>query len=123
QRIERAGPAVGQGIAQLDRPATGAGNRHDGAGTALPAEARRLFRRRPKAQLRQPLPAAAACAGDAVIAAVTVYCSSSNKVAPVFREATTQMGRAIAANGWNLVYGGNAVGMVAVLADACRAAG
>jgi uncharacterized protein (TIGR00730 family) len=58
-----------------------------------------------------------------VIAAVTVYCSSSNKVAPVFREATAEMGRAIAQSGWKLIYGGNAVGMMAVLADACRAAG
>jgi uncharacterized protein (TIGR00730 family) len=54
---------------------------------------------------------------------VTVYCSSSNKVAPVFVEAAAHLGRAIARNGWKLVYGGNAVGMMAVLADACREAG
>src|SRR4051812_8273154 len=58
-----------------------------------------------------------------MINAVTVYCSSSNKVAPVFADATAELGRAIARNGWALVYGGNDVGMMKVLADACRDAG
>jgi hypothetical protein len=59
----------------------------------------------------------------AAIRCVTVFCSSSNRVAPVFGEATAQLGRAIAQAGWTLVYGGNSVGMMGVLADACRAAG
>ena len=58
-----------------------------------------------------------------MIKAVTVYCSSSNKLAPVFTEATAELGRAIAHHKWKLVYGGNAVGNMGVLADACRAAG
>lgn len=58
-----------------------------------------------------------------MIRAVTVYCSSSGKVAPVYRDAAEQLGRAIAAQGWDLVYGGNRIGMMGVLADAARAAG
>jgi hypothetical protein len=57
------------------------------------------------------------------IRSVTVYCSSSNKVAPVFVDATAELGRAIAGAGWKLVYGGNAVGMMKTLADAARDAG
>ena len=57
------------------------------------------------------------------IKSVTVYCSSSNKVAKVFADATAELGREIARKGWKLVYGGNAVGMMGVLADACREAG
>ena len=57
------------------------------------------------------------------IRAVTVYCSSSNKVASVFVDATADLGRAIAHAGWKLVYGGNAVGMMKTLADATRDAG
>jgi uncharacterized protein (TIGR00730 family) len=55
--------------------------------------------------------------------AVTVYCSSSNKVAKVFADATAELGREIARKGWKLVYGGNAVGLMGVLADSCREAG
>src|SRR5690242_13460783 len=57
------------------------------------------------------------------IRAVTVYCSSSSKVAKPFVEATAQLGRAIAQNRWKLLYGGNAVGLAAALADGGRAAG
>src|SRR5213596_2689185 len=57
------------------------------------------------------------------IRAVTVYCSSSNRVNQVFNDAAAQLGRALAANHWKLVYGGNNVGMMGVLADAVRAAG
>src|SRR3954471_1468948 len=57
------------------------------------------------------------------IRAVTVYCSSSSKVAKPFVEATAQLGREIALNRWKLVYGGNSVGLMGVLADGCRTAG
>ena len=57
------------------------------------------------------------------ISAVTVYCSSSTHLAPAFMEAAAELGRALAANGWRLVYGGNDVGMMGVLAAAVRAAG
>jgi uncharacterized protein (TIGR00730 family) len=58
-----------------------------------------------------------------VITAVTVYCSSSNKLAPAFTDAARELGAALAQNDWKLVYGGNAVGMMGVLADAVRSAG
>jgi uncharacterized protein (TIGR00730 family) len=54
---------------------------------------------------------------------VTVYCSSSIAVAKHFFEAADAAGRAIAANGWSLVYGGNLVGLMKTLADGCRAGG
>src|SRR5687768_6711291 len=57
------------------------------------------------------------------IRAVTVYCSSSKSVPAVYFTAAAEMGRAIAGEGWALVYGGNAVGCMGALADAARAAG
>jgi uncharacterized protein (TIGR00730 family) len=60
---------------------------------------------------------------DHPIKAVTVYCSSSSRIAPVFVSAGVQLGKAIAAHGWRLVYGGNDVGLMGALADAVRAAG
>lgn len=58
-----------------------------------------------------------------MIRSVTVYCSSSSAVAPHFTEAAVATGRAIAAQNWTLIYGGNLVGMMKTLSDACRAAG
>ena len=58
-----------------------------------------------------------------MIRAVTVYCSSSKSVPKVYFEAAAELGHAIAARGWTLVYGGNAVGCMGALADAARAAG
>jgi hypothetical protein len=57
------------------------------------------------------------------ISTVTVYCSSSSQLAPPFMNAAAELGGALAANGWRLVYGGNDVGMMGVLAAAVRAAG
>src|SRR5262245_27925442 len=57
------------------------------------------------------------------IRSVTVYCSSSSKVAPVFLDAARELGTAIAAQKWSLVYGGNNVGCMGALADAARGAG
>ena len=54
------------------------------------------------------------------ITAVTVYCSSSAKIAPEYFAAADHLGRAIAGRGWKLVYGGNNVGMMGRLADAVR---
>ena len=58
-----------------------------------------------------------------MIRAVTVYCSSSSKLAKPFVDAAAELGRALAANKWKLVYGGNDVGSMGVLANACRDAG
>jgi uncharacterized protein (TIGR00730 family) len=57
------------------------------------------------------------------IRSVTVYCSSSGRIARPFLDAAAELGRALAANDWKLVYGGNDVGMMGVLADAVRSAG
>ncbi len=58
-----------------------------------------------------------------LIRSVTVYCSSSSAVAPEYFDAAEAAGRAIAQNHWNLVYGGNLVGLMKTLSDAARAAG
>jgi len=57
------------------------------------------------------------------INSVTVYCSSSRHVASIYFEAATELGTAIAREGWQLVYGGNDCGCMGALADAARAAG
>jgi uncharacterized protein (TIGR00730 family) len=57
------------------------------------------------------------------IHAVTVYCSSSKYVAPIYFHAATELGTAIARAGWRLVYGGNRIGVMGALADAARSAG
>ena len=54
---------------------------------------------------------------------ITVFCSSSNRIAPVYLDAATALGDAIAGEGWELVYGGNNLGSMAAVANACRAAG
>jgi uncharacterized protein (TIGR00730 family) len=55
-----------------------------------------------------------------VIHNVTVYCSSTKNPDPIFRDAAIQLGAAIARQKWGLVYGGNRVGMMGLLADAAR---
>lgn len=57
------------------------------------------------------------------IEAVTVYCSSSRHVAGHYLDAARQLGGAIAAAGWKLVYGGNYIGSMAALADGARSSG
>lgn len=54
---------------------------------------------------------------------ICVYCSSSDAVAPEFGDLAEELGRAIAAAGHDLVYGGTAVGPMGRLADAVRAGG
>jgi uncharacterized protein (TIGR00730 family) len=57
------------------------------------------------------------------IRAVTVYCSSSKSLDPVYYAAGNALGAAIAREGWSLVYGGNHLGLMGALADAARKAG
>jgi uncharacterized protein (TIGR00730 family) len=57
------------------------------------------------------------------IRSITVYCSSSSAVAPAYFDAAEAVGRALAAHGWALVYGGNSVGLMKAIADAARSAG
>lgn len=54
---------------------------------------------------------------------ICVYCSSSDAVAPVFGDLAEELGRALAAAGHELVYGGTAVGPMGRLADGVRAGG
>lgn len=58
-----------------------------------------------------------------MIRAITVYCSSSSHISRVHFDAAAELGRAIAHQGWTLVYGGNAVGLMGHLSNAVRAAG
>lgn len=53
---------------------------------------------------------------------ITVFCSSSDRIDPVYGRAAAELGCALAREGWTLVYGGNALGSMGALADACRAA-
>ena len=57
------------------------------------------------------------------IRSITVYCSSSRHVPAIYFEAARELGTSVARSGWTLVYGGNDVGCMGVLADAARAAG
>lgn len=57
------------------------------------------------------------------ISSITVYCSSSRHVPSVYFEAANELGTCIARSGWTLIYGGNRIGCMGVLADAARAAG
>ena len=57
------------------------------------------------------------------LASITVYCSSSSALAPHYVEAADATGRAIAAAGWALIYGGNPIGLMKTLSDGARAAG
>ncbi|HEY1170798.1 MAG TPA: TIGR00730 family Rossman fold protein [Verrucomicrobiae bacterium] len=54
---------------------------------------------------------------------VCVFCGSSHGFAPEYEQMAKEMGRAIAARGWTLVYGGGNVGLMGVVADAALAAG
>jgi cytokinin riboside 5'-monophosphate phosphoribohydrolase len=58
-----------------------------------------------------------------MIQAVTVYCSSSKRVASHYLDAARELGEGIARAGWILIYGGNCVGCMGVLADGARGAG
>ena len=57
------------------------------------------------------------------IRAVTVYCSSSDDVAPIYFDAARELGASIARERWTVVYGGNALGCMRALANGARSAG
>jgi uncharacterized protein (TIGR00730 family) len=52
-----------------------------------------------------------------------VYCSSSNSIDAEYVAATKEVGAAMGANEWDLVYGGTNAGLMGVVADAALAAG
>jgi uncharacterized protein (TIGR00730 family) len=54
---------------------------------------------------------------------VTVYASSSERVAPQFFRAAEELGSRIAERGWELVFGGGRYGLMGAVARGARAAG
>lgn len=54
---------------------------------------------------------------------ICVFCGASRGTNPVYEQAAQYLGRTLAANGIRLVYGGGAVGLMGVVADATMAAG
>jgi len=54
---------------------------------------------------------------------VCVFCGASPGARPLYREAAENLGRSLAERGLTLVYGGGAVGLMGVVADAALAAG
>ena len=54
---------------------------------------------------------------------VCVFCGASPGARPIYREAAEQLGRSLAEQGLTLVYGGGAVGLMGLVADAALAAG
>ncbi|MBX3602116.1 MAG: TIGR00730 family Rossman fold protein [Rubrivivax sp.] len=60
---------------------------------------------------------------DPVPFSVCVYCGSRHGARPAYAEAARALGRAIGGQGWQLVYGGGAVGLMGEVADATLAAG
>lgn len=54
---------------------------------------------------------------------VCVYCGSSDLVQPKFLEAATEMGRAIAGRGLQLVFGGGSTGLMGAVANAALDSG
>ncbi|CAK9891558.1 MULTISPECIES: TIGR00730 family Rossman fold protein [Pseudomonas] len=57
------------------------------------------------------------------VRSVCVFCGASTGVNPAYREAAIALGQTIAARGLTLVYGGGAVGLMGIVADAAMAAG
>jgi uncharacterized protein (TIGR00730 family) len=54
---------------------------------------------------------------------IAVYCGSRHGEDPAYTQAARQLGAAIGAHGWRLVYGGGKVGLMGEVADATLAAG
>lgn len=54
---------------------------------------------------------------------ICVYCSSSDRLDAKYYAAAEALGRAMAARGWGLVYGGGKVGLMGTLARAVKAGG
>jgi len=59
----------------------------------------------------------------AKISRAAVYCGSSSGTEPEYRNAATELGRALARAGIGLVYGGAAIGLMGAVADAALSGG
>lgn len=57
------------------------------------------------------------------IKSVCVYCGSSSRVDQLYKDAAVELGKTIAANNWNVVYGGGRVGLMGLVADSALSAG
>jgi uncharacterized protein (TIGR00730 family) len=57
------------------------------------------------------------------LTAVCVYCGSSSGDQPAYAEAAVVVGQTLASEGITLVYGGSALGLMGILADAALGAG
>ena len=54
---------------------------------------------------------------------ICVFCGASPGATPIYQEAAEALGRHLAERGIRLVYGGGAVGLMGMVADAALAAG
>ncbi len=54
---------------------------------------------------------------------ICVFCGASPGARPIYRQSAENLGRHLAEQGLRLVYGGGAVGLMGVVADAAMAAG
>src|ERR1700682_2937524 len=52
-----------------------------------------------------------------------VYCGSSDRVDPAYRDAATELGGVLAGAGIELIYGGGRIGLMGLVADAALKAG
>jgi uncharacterized protein (TIGR00730 family) len=58
-----------------------------------------------------------------MLRSVCVYCASSRRTHPGYRDAARRLGAALAGHGATVVYGGGAVGLMGALADGALAGG
>ena len=54
---------------------------------------------------------------------VTVYCSSSDRVAPIYRDVAAQLGTLLGERGHTLIYGGGSLGLMGLVSRNVRQAG
>ena len=54
---------------------------------------------------------------------ITIYCSSSDAVADIYKTAAHELGTLIAQRGYNLIYGGSREGLMGVVSEAAFEAG
>lgn len=57
------------------------------------------------------------------IKSVCVYCGSSARVDQIYKDAAVELGKVIAANKWDVVYGGGRVGLMGLVADSALGVG
>lgn len=59
----------------------------------------------------------------ALLRSLCVYCGSSSRVDPAYKDAAATLGRQLAAEQISLVFGGGRVGLMGIIADAALGAG